>query len=99
MIKQPLCLNTHPCDSHRPEDKPKRAISLETRSPGGVGEQLGVFAPREGGLWSRFGSTFDHHPAVFSCQDSLHWVVLKRGSTGCGGRVWIIHHKLRSCIH
>lgn len=60
-------------------------------------EQLGVFAPGEGRLRSSFGSTVDHHAAVFRCQDSLHGVVFKRGSTGWGGTVWFIKFS-RICI-
>lgn len=71
---------------------------LEESSPCWVGEQLSAFAPGKSGLRSRFGSTFDHHPAVFRCQDSPHRVMFKRGSTGCRETVWIIHHKLLASI-
>lgn len=79
-MHQPLGRTENEYSIYGSEVKSKRAII--SSSPGGVGQQLSVFAPGQRRLWSCFGPTFNQHPAVSRCQNSFHWVVFKCWSTG-----------------
>lgn len=74
----------------------KTNVSVLSRDdwPGGVGEQLCVFAPGDGGLWGGFGFAFNNHPAIFGSQHSFYLVVRKLWSTDCGWTASIILFKL-----